>query len=347
MTITTSYTLKCFRDGVPHTREYRETSYDRAMLIALQSGERWDYVETLSGNKRRYRSEIAEPEPRLFSTLADAITQDVARKERAQARLDAPKTVQKINGDSREAHVSVEFNELSRKQLRIALKRISSFLPPEFKRHHIEETMAKYLGATFNDSSSSMTNFIKECLENGILVRLRMGWFSLAEGYAVPPDPALLSASAVQADAPQTPVNFSNPSVSVNPLDQVFFKPFASQLEKAAAQVAVSNGAERHTNGALPPASDIAPERLQNSLLSMMVLADLVAAPTDGDEMLVLEIHDWMSLGAKLLERFSACVYKYEKAQQARNEMLRVLGRAPPMAGTEPKGAASTMTATN
>jgi hypothetical protein len=319
------------------------------MTVALKSGEKWDYVETLSGNKRRYRMDGEAPPPRLFGTLAEEMDKQAALQSRAQARLDAPKPAQKINGDSQHTPAPTEQGRpamaqeasqevMTRRDLRTAFKRIAWHLPAEFRKPYIADEIKVRLGGNF--TQSSLDNFVQECLDNGTIIRVRFGWFTLKEGYAVPPPPEPVKAPPVEAQPLKTSVpvlpTLTNPLPSKNPLDAVFVKPFAPKQEVQEAAPPALNGKGAATT--TPPMQSVAQQPdLQNSVLSMMVLGDLLAARTEGDDMLMLEIHEWMATGGKLLERLGSAIYKYEKAEQARNQLLTLLGREPKMIGAVSK----------
>jgi hypothetical protein len=313
------------------------------MTVALRSGERWDFVETLSGNIRRYRDENGLPPPKLFGTLAAAIDEDVQRRERAQARLDAPRIAPKISAEphrtinSEQGHAAMIEHRPpreSRRMLREGLPQVAWFLPQQFRKKLVGETFLKQFQQRHTESS--INNFVDECVREGIFIRVRTAWYTVREGFAVPPpEQKKQEASAPASASPPALPSFAHPMQGANPLDALFHKPFASKQAPPNGQTeTVANGAD----AAPPPTTPTPQVNVQSSMLSMMVLADLVATDTTGHELLLLELSEGMSNMQKLLDRCASMVAQYEKAQQARNQLLALLGKEPPKPAAAPQG---------
>lgn len=342
MSLSRGFELKCFKDGIPHRRDYPGATYQQAMTVALRSGERWDFVETLSGNIRRYRDESGQPTPKLFGTLAAAIDEDVQRRERAQARLDAPRIAPKITAEpqgpnnSEQGHAAMIEHRPpreSRRMLREGLPRAAWFFPQQFRKKIVGEVFLKHFEQRHTESS--INNFVDECVREGIFIRVRTAWYTLREGFAVPPPEQKKQEAATPVSTPPPALpSFTHPMQGANPLDALFHKPFASKQVAANGQTAtVANGAD--TTPSVAPAPQV---NVQSSMLSMMVLADLVATDTTGHELLLLEMSEGMSTMQKLLDRCASMVAQYEKAQQARNQLLALLGKEQPKPAAAQQG---------
>lgn len=351
-----SYNLKCFRNGVPHERNYPGANCQQSMTRALKSSENWDYVETLSGNSRRYRHEDGTPKPAGFGTFAAAVEEAAQLRDRAQARLDAPKPAHKMQSEVPQVISTTEHGSRpmqqhrsptsARNELRASIKTIAWYLPTEFRRQHLQQELKSRLGAEYTESN--INNFFDECVKEGIFERVRFGWFSLRKGFAVPPPPPAPAAPVATAPspppAPRPTLTLPQPSPLQNPLDKLFDKPFQSKQAAPQAQESPPS------NGAHPPlqiapvveAPSAPPLNVQNSMLSLMVLGELVAPDTTDDEMALLEISDAMSTMQKRLDDLAKVVAKYVKAQAARKQLLALIGSAGASIETTPKSVPAT-----
>jgi hypothetical protein len=349
-----SFALKCFRNGVPHERDYPGATYQQSMTRALKSPERWDYVETLSGNIRRYRNEDGPPPPAAFGTLAIAVEEAAKLRDRAQARLDLPKPAHKIHTEVAQTISLPEQGSrpmqphrspfAARNELRAAIKHVAWFLPKEFRRQHLQQEVKTRLATDY--SESNINNFVEECLREGIFKKVRFGWFSVREGFAVPPpEPP----TATVPPAPTPIPTLARPSSSNNPLDKLFDKPFPSKQSAPQEQASPppSNGVHPPTQ--IAAVAEAPPLNVQNSMLSMMVLADLVATDTTGHEMLLLEIGETMATLQKRLDELATMVAIYVRAQEARKQLLALVGKEQPAkeaAMTNRPAATTTITTT-
>lgn len=345
-----SYSLKCFRGSEVLLRDYPGSHWRAAMATAIRK-DQWDKVETLNGNKWLTREQLeAEMHPKteqsLFHTLGSQIEEQVKLRERAEARLNEPKSAAKITANNTHTEATEhpqmdgrtsQGKNLKRQELRVGLRKIAYFLPEEFKRSHLEQAFRERLGLSFTESN--MANFIDECTREKVFTRVRMGLFALRPGFAQEPPPELLQKSVAAVPAAPPPQNASMghtfPTMSLmaplgrNPLDDLFHtKPkkdataqptlgWPQKPEQAAPTPVLEGTAPAAPVLAAPPV--IMPE----NLLALISLGPKLDIDTSGDEELIIE-------ATLLIEKLAAMVQKYDQRHSAHKQALKIVGKTAP-----------------
>lgn len=323
-----SFDLRCFRNGQGHMREYQGTNYRQAMEIALQQ-DKWDFVETFNGSYRAHPENGKIPTAG-FGQLAEAVEQYAQLQDRAERKRSQPVVInhetQTVQGFTHPLNSLTNGNPpmdeppiLVYRELREAIKAIAWYLPPEFRRKHIEEQITVRLGRKWNESS--LGNLIDNLHKEGTFIRVRPGYYKLQEGFAVPP-PVVRPTNPLDAIFP--PKNVASPA------------PQPPEAKKPEALSTPRPEVPPPPAAAAPLALPTPAGMLQNSLVSLMSLSNLIAVDTKDDESFLLEAMEAYDNMTKICERFAGMIAKYQAATKARAEFMQLMNGLPSGSVTPP-----------